>query len=296
MGGGLDATLSDWADRCRSQGGTVVVPHFPLPLGEQAALVATGRVDAVESLGLWPDLMYLHYYRYLNAGYRLAVNGGTDKMSNDVPIGLSRTYVRLGEDDDFGYDAWCRALRAGRSYMSSGPLLSLLVDGQGLGDTVHLPEKGGTVAVLATARSIFPMCRLELVHNGRVVAASENEAGAHELTIDENVRCDGPGWLAVRVGGGGPEHLTLHRDELRRSIMAHTSPVYLACAGRPTTDRRALEDVLALIERGRSYVELRAAAAAADAAVHHHGGDHRAFLVRPFDQARAAVQARLAEG
>ncbi|WP_053202508.1 CehA/McbA family metallohydrolase [Jiangella muralis] len=293
LGGGLDTTLSDWADRCHAQGGTVVVPHFPLPLGEQAAMIATDRVDSVESLGLWSELMFLHYYRYLNAGYRLPVNGGTDKMTNEVPIGMSRTYVRLGNDDDFGYDAWHRALRAGRSYMSSGPLLSLSVDGRGIGDTVGLPEKGGTVSVRATARGIFPMCRLELVHNGRVIASSENDAGVHDLSLDENVRCDRPGWLAVRVGGSGPEHLTLHRDVWRRSIMAHTSPVYVACGERTVTDRRALEDILTLIERGRSYVEHRAAAAAAEAAMHHHGGDHRAFLVKPFDQARAAVQARL---
>ncbi|MBB5977402.1 CehA/McbA family metallohydrolase [Kribbella solani] len=293
LGGGLEATLSDWADRCRAQGGTVVVPHFPLPMGEQAALIATNRVDAVESLGLWPDLMYLHYYRYLNAGYRLPINGGTDKMSNDVPIGMSRTYVRLGADDDFGFDAWCRGLSAGRSYMSSGPLLSLSVDGRGMGDTVHLPERGGAVSVVATAQSIFPMYRLELVHSGKVIATSEDEAGTHTLTIDENVRFDRPGWLAVRVGGGGPELRTQHRDVWQRSIMAHTSPVYVACGERAASDPGALAEIITLIERGRSYVQHRTAAATA--AMHHHGGDHRSFMVRPFDQALAAVRARLAE-
>jgi hypothetical protein len=103
--------------------------------------------------------MYLHYYRYLNAGFRLPIAGGTDKMSNGVPIGLSRTYARLGPDDDFGYDAWCAALRAGRSYMTSGPLLGLSVNGANIGDTVRLPDSGGTVAVEATAVSIFPMFR-----------------------------------------------------------------------------------------------------------------------------------------
>jgi hypothetical protein len=109
MGAGLEATLSDWADRCHAQGGTVVIPHFPQPNGEPATLIATGRADAVESLGDDQDLMYLHYYRYLNAGFRVPIAGGTDKMSNGVPIGLSRTYARLGPDDEFGYDAWCAA-------------------------------------------------------------------------------------------------------------------------------------------------------------------------------------------
>ena len=75
--------------------------------------------------------------------------------------------------------------------------------------------------------------------------------------------------------------------------MAHTSPVYVACGERDAADHGALAEILTLIERGRSYVEHRAAAAAGTA-LHHHGGDHRAFLVRPFDQALAAVRARLA--
>jgi hypothetical protein len=294
MGAGLDATLSDWADRCHAQGGTVVIPHFPQPDGEPATLIATGRADAVESLGVGQDVAYLHYYRYLNAGFRLPIAGGTDKMSNGVPIGLSRTYARLGPDDDFGYDAWCAALRAGRSYMSSGPLLSLSVDGANIGDTVHLPDTGGTVAVEATAVSIFPMFRLELVLSGRVIASSDSEAGAHELRINERVTIDKPGWICARVDGGGPEHLTQHRDEWRRAIMAHTSPVYIACGAQEhPADREALEHIRTLIDRARTYVENRAAISAGTDVLHHHGGNHREYLIRPFDQARTVIEHRL---
>jgi hypothetical protein len=294
MGAGLEATLSDWADRCHAQGGTVVIPHFPQPNGEPATLIATGRADAVESLGDDQDLMYLHYYRYLNAGFRVPIAGGTDKMSNGVPIGLSRTYARLGPDDEFGYDAWCAALRAGRSYMSSGPLLRLSVDGADIGDTVRLPDAGGTVAVEATAASIFPMFRLELVHSGRVIATSNSESGAHELRINENVTIDKPGWICARVDGGGPEHLTRHRDVWRRAIMAHTSPVYIACGEQEhPADREALEQIQTLIDRARTYVEGRAAVSGGADVLHHHGGGHREYLIRPFDQARTAIEHRL---
>ena len=46
----LETTLSHWADACHEQGGTVVIPHLPTPNGEPAALIATGRADAVEML------------------------------------------------------------------------------------------------------------------------------------------------------------------------------------------------------------------------------------------------------
>jgi hypothetical protein len=294
MGAGLEATLSDWADRCHTQGGTVVIPHLPQPDGEAAALIATGRADAVESLGVGPDLTYVHYYRYLNAGFRLPIAGGTDKMSNGVPIGLSRTYARLGQDDVFSFDAWCAALRHGRSYMSSGPLLSLSVDGAGIGDTVHLPGTGGTVTVEAGATSVFPMFRLELVHSGRVIASANSDSGAHELRISENVSIDTPGWICARVDGGGPQQLTTHRDEWRRAIMAHTSPVYIACGAQEhPADRRALEHIRTQVDRARTYVEHHAADAAGSDVLHHHGGNHREYLIRPFDQARIAIEHRL---
>ena len=139
LGGALDVTLSDWADRAHAQGGTVVAAHFPNPNGEPAVLVATGRADAVEMLAHSGDAM-LEYYRYLNSGYRLPLVGGTDKMSSAVPVGLYRTYARL--DEEFSYEAWCRAVRAGRTFLSGGPLVSLSVDGHEPGGTVELSGPG----------------------------------------------------------------------------------------------------------------------------------------------------------
>ena len=45
LGGTLEITMSDWADQCHAQGGSVIIPHLPNPNGEPAALIATGRVD-----------------------------------------------------------------------------------------------------------------------------------------------------------------------------------------------------------------------------------------------------------
>ena len=42
LGSSLESTLADWADRAHAQGGTVVIPHFPVPNGEPAVLATTG--------------------------------------------------------------------------------------------------------------------------------------------------------------------------------------------------------------------------------------------------------------
>ncbi len=127
--------MSDWADQCHAQGGTVILPHLPNPNGEPAAMIATGRVDAVEFFRHGGDCpwwrgMYNHleYYRYLNGGYRLPLVGGTDKMSSEVPVGLYRTYVYIPPEQDFTYETWCANLAAGRTFMSGGPIISLSVD------------------------------------------------------------------------------------------------------------------------------------------------------------------------
>ena len=284
LGGALDATLSDWADRTHAQGGTVVAAHFPTPNGEPAVLVATGRADAVEMLAQSDDAM-LEYYRYLNSGYRLPLVGGTDKMSSQVPVGLYRTYARL--DEEFSYEAWCRAVRSGRTFLSGGPLVSLSVDGREPGATVELSGPG-TVTVHASVRSIFPLRSLEVVRNGEVVMRAE-AGGGRQAEINDELRIDGNSWIACRAFG-----VDYHLDDWGRQVFAHTSPVYVACGGDWTmSDPEGLRYIRTLVEGAREYVRHTAARRSDRLTTHHHGeADHLAWLERPFNQALRALDER----
>jgi hypothetical protein len=284
LGGALDATLSDWADRTHAQGGTVVAAHFPRPNGEPAVLVATGRADAVEMLAHARDATR-EYYTYLNSGYRLPLVGGTDKMSTDVPVGLYRTYARL--DEEFSYEAWCRAVRAGRTFLSGGPLVTLAVDGREPGDTVTLSGPG-TVTVQATVRSVFPLRSLEVVRNGEVVARADANGG-RQAQITEEVRLDGDSWIACRAFGAD-----YHLDWWQRRVFAHTSPVYVACGGDwSMTDPDGLRYIRTLVEGAREYVRHTAVRRSDQVTTHHHGeADHLAWLERPFNEALRALDER----
>jgi hypothetical protein len=290
MGGWLEVTESEWADRCHEQRGTVVIPHFPQPNGEVAVLIATGRADAVEMI-TQRARFHDEYYRYLNGGYRLPLVGGTDKMSADVPVGLYRTYARLHDGEPFDHDTWSKAVRAGRTFLTSGPLISFAVDGREAGDTLRL-SGSGTVSVSAEVNSIFPVYALEIVQNGRVVSTSERSEGTRHLEIREDIRVDEDSWLAARCGG--PNHFDgdRHRDVWERGVFAHTSPVYVACGdGWNRFDEGHARYMLTLVEAGLGYIRKRAARYPEGRITHHHGERaHLAYLERPFLEARSTLE------
>jgi hypothetical protein len=292
LGGTLDVTMSAWADATREQGGTVIIPHLPTPNGEPAALIATGRADAVEILQ-HRDYHHTEYYRYLNAGYKLPLVGGTDKMDSGVPVGLYRTYAYIPPDEPFTYDNWTKAVRAGRTFLSGGPMLTFTVNGAQIGDTMQL-SGAGTLEVEATAESIFPMHTLQIVQQGRVVASTDDANGARRLHLKAQVKVDGHTWLAARCGG--PNFTArAHHDVWSRGMFAHTSPIYLAVGGDWWMfDRTTAEYMLTLIEGSLAHIHQRAAYHPQDHVTHHHGEpDHIEYLERPFREAIDAIHRRM---
>ncbi len=293
LAGTLDVTMSAWADATHDQGGTVIIPHIPNPNGEPAVLIATGRADAVEMLQ-HGGYAHIEYYRYLNAGYRLPLVGGTDKMSSDVPVGLYRTYAYIPPGEPFTYDNWTKAVRAGRTFLSGGPMLTLTVNGAQVGDTLTLPQGGGTLEVEATAESIFPIHTLQIVQQGTVVASTEDNHGARRLHLTAHIKVDGHTWLAARCGG--PHYdARPHHDVWNRGIFAHTSPVYVAVGGEWWLfDRGTAEYMLTLIEGGLAHIHQRATHYPPDQVTYHHGeADHLAYLGRPFREAIEAIHRRM---
>ena len=239
MAGALSVLLADWADRCRAAGGLVVAAHFPLPYAEVAADIVAGKIDAVETQALSPGLddpAVLEWYRFLNLGYRLPVVAGTDKMSTEVPVGAVRAYVHLLDDAPLSFETWAAAVRAGRTFVTSGPVLELTVDGHEPGDVVSLPASGGRLEIAVRARAAQPLIGdLELVVNGRVVAAAaasgtgtDGTPGTTELALRETIEVRAGAWIAAR---------SRSRHEIQSaftsSMAAQTSPVYVEVADRP---------------------------------------------------------------
>ncbi|MFB3825317.1 MAG: CehA/McbA family metallohydrolase [Bryobacteraceae bacterium] len=250
LGDPLWTSMSDWADACRRRDGVVVAVHFPNPNAEMAAEIVRGKVDAVE---LYPrgdaafrSLAYCDWYRYLNCGYRVAAAGGTDKMAASTPVGGNRTYAFLA-GQEFTFANWAAAVRAGRTFATTGPLIDFRADGRMAGDEIRLRAGGGRVEVAAEATSYVPFHRLEVVLNGKVVASREEAGGARQMKLSEAVSVKAPGWLAVRCSS--------RVAAARFAVAAHTSPVYLATPGQEVFSSSAAAYFLKLIEGTQIYVD-----------------------------------------
>ena len=293
IGGPMETTLSHWADEAHEQGAYVINPHFPFPNGEPAALIATGRLDALEMIQQ-VEFMHNEWYRYLNCGYRLPLVGGTDKMSSDVPVGMYRTYVRIPDDEEFTYENWCRNVAKGRTVLSGGPILHLTVDGHEVGDTVELSSPG-TVEVNAWAESVVPMSKLEIIQEGRVVASADSESPTRKLSIHEKIKIDSNSWLAARAGGPGYYEGHQYYDVWERGIFSHTSPIYVAVGGPWSMfDIATAKYMLTLVHGSLTYIDNSSRQHSHGYATHHHGeDDHIAYLKRPFNEAQEAIHKRL---
>ena len=221
-----------WPSRC----------HFPLPYAEIAADIVAGRIDAVEMQALTPGIdgpSIREWYRFLNLGYRLPIVGGTDKMSAEIPLGAIRTYARLGPDEPPSFEAWATAVRAGRTFVSSGTFIDLAVEDCGPGDVVKLGGGGGTVEVRVSAWAAQPVIdRLELIHDGRVVADTA-VTGGERGSVSARVEVSRSGWIAARATSNDIDPVGLLDRAWEPTAPRSISRCRTARRGMPTTPRRS---------------------------------------------------------
>jgi hypothetical protein len=282
IGDPLRWLIADWADATRAQRGLTVAVHFPLPYAEVAADIVSGRIEAIELQALEPGAggpSVREWYRFLNCGYRLPVVGGTDKMSSEIPLGAIRTYAHPDPGRPLSFESWADAVRAGRTFVTSGPFVDVRVDGHEPGEVIRLGRGGGTVEVRVEASAALPVIEsIEVVHDGDVVASTSARSAAARLTLTERVAVTRGGWLAARVTSPHVIH-----SAFTTAMAAHTSPVYLEVPGRPVHSPADAAVIATIIEGARTWVETIASVVSED---------ERRRLVDFFNASRTALDRR----
>lgn len=247
---GYDRTF----DRVRALGGVTGYAHQAMTFHGYRGLtmdVLQQKIDFVELLQFCAPsgpLITTHYYHFLDLGFPLTALAGSDfpwcgrnkafgAAEDEGPrIGDARFYTHI--DGPLTFDGWMGGVKAGHTFVTSGPMLDLRVDDARPGTTLDR-RAGETLKIVVEAQghaTDVPLRDLELVVHGVVVKTVEaGEAGQSSerllLTHDLPVGAHGV-WIAARARGGPTQ-------------AAHTTPVYVRAGGtgfaNPATARRYLE-------------------------------------------------------
>jgi len=148
------------------------------------------------------------YHRFLNLGFRFPASAGSASGVLPGPPGYSRIYVYSPEG--FSVESFYRGLKAGRNFVTNGPVLTFTVNGKTVGDAVEV-QPGRPLNVRAQAQSREPIELVEVIANGRIVASAAGQQ------LECEIKPQNYTWLAARC-------------ILKTAItvrLAHTSPIFL---------------------------------------------------------------------
>lgn len=194
----------------------------------------------------WTLYTFGMYYTLLNAGYRCVPSAGTASGVHPVPLGFSRAYVHL--PDGFSYEKWIQGLAAGRSFITTGPMLFATVNNAQPGERFRQLDGFRSYRVAGTVASEQPLAFIEVIRNGIAVQTimpqnKLNADGARETTFSVDVPFDSSGWLTVRCWEDRNEG---------RFRWAHSAPWHIEVPGRPIQPRR--EEKQFLVSRAKDEI------------------------------------------
>lgn len=218
--------------------------------------VLAGKIDFLELAQFCvPEgpLAVEHYYHFLDLGYRLTALAGSDfpwcglgrrpgEEQIGAQIGNARFYTHVGEP--FSYDRWFSAVKAGHTFVSTGPVVEFEVNGQRPGTTLDV-KPGAKLRLTARAHghaTDVPLQRLQIIGHGKVLGeakAGQPGQGPNQLALDFEVEAGQGIWIAARADAGVAQ-------------TCHTTPVYVTVNGGGFENRTQLA---ARIEQSRRYLE-----------------------------------------
>ncbi|GMV90476.1 MAG: hypothetical protein AMXMBFR82_02540 [Candidatus Hydrogenedentota bacterium] len=244
----------DWIVAANDAGGAMAYAHPYSRMREVGVLAHIGDFDAGHGARGYPidaalgarftldmltlesdsapyDVKLRDYMRLLNCGVRIGVSASTDFHVDQArePIGGMRTYVKA---EALEWPEIAESYREGRTFATNGPLVSLSVNGGGIGDTVTL-DAPSDISIHVTAQSLWDIDGVELWQDGSLVAMLAASNGRVDKQITLPVQRSG--WLLVIVKGPAvPEVMNAPEgNAMVEGQYAITSPVYLEVAGVP---------------------------------------------------------------
>lgn len=281
-------------DRVHELGGVTGFAHQGISFHGYRGMVLNtlrGKNDFVEIAQFCvPEgpLALEHYYMFLDLGIRLTALAGSDfpwcgrGPASGLPgpqlaqIGNARFYTYIG--GPLSFESWFTALKAGHTFVTTGPMLFLTVDGRLPGDTLDVAP-GTRVRIraeaLGHARQV-PLTSLEIVGHGGVLARADGR-GEARLVAELEVPVEHGLWIAARAEAGTAQ-------------AAHTTPVYVTVNGGSFVNPATLDERLRTAE---NYLrEIESEMATPEPNIDSQVSRHRAQLERQIAEARTLIAQR----
>jgi putative membrane-bound dehydrogenase-like protein len=215
------------------------------------------NVNAVELLqfGVYRGIELADWYHILNIGYRFPCLGASDYPACRK-LGDCLTYVHMDGKPDF--TRWLQGAAEGRSFVTTGPLLLLDVEGMGPGTVIRKTGAGPhrVRAKIRVKSEVTPVQNVQLVVNGTVVleqAIPPDEGRGRWLEIERTVEVSRSSWIAARAFGKAPSGAP--------DAEAHTNPVYIDSDGKASYNQDSLDclvgriDQQIILHRKRGFAE-----------------------------------------
>ena len=252
----------------RRQGGVSSYMHpvsRPDPFGSEGGLgsipisvipdAVLGDLDSLEVACLWTNEFGTAdlWHRVLNLGVPLAASAGTDVMLDyhrTMAVGTTRIYVHT--PGPFRLGPYLEALRAGRSFVTTGPLLDFRLEGERPGGAVARGD--GEASWTLTLASTGPVEQVDLLVNGAVVETVRGLEGAGVRELGGTLALPPGGWVAVRAHGGEEAW-----PGMNGSVFAQTSPVWIGEVGSydEVSADSAARDLLRALDHSEARVRDR---------------------------------------
>jgi putative membrane-bound dehydrogenase-like protein len=202
-------------------------------------------VDAVELLqfGVYRGIELDDWYRILNIGYRFPCVGASDYPACRK-LGDCQTYVYLTQEPVFS--AWLQGVREGHSFVTTGPLLLLEVDGEPPGAIIRKTGMGlhRVHARIRSRSEVAPVQNIRLIVGGGVVLEHEVPPGSGRgqwIELEHDFELSESSWIAARASGKAPSGAP--------DAEAHTNPVYVHLNSKAPYDRDSLDHLVGRIDQ-----------------------------------------------
>ncbi len=199
--------------------------------------------DAVEVLNGYQDpdrksvdAVLADWYALLGHGFHVTATGNSDTHHMTFNLGgYPRNYVAVDDDrpDKLDGARIAKAVKDGRSFFTTGPFVTVTINGYALGDTAPAHRGKIALAIKIQAPTWMDVSRLTVIVDGKAALRQDLPATGDVVRLDKVVTVPvlHDGFVIVRVDGTRPMSPWVGDDHFKVYPMAVTNPIWIDADG-----------------------------------------------------------------